>query len=314
MKVPDDKDVFSWLEEDVKPVVDERIADVLSLYDRTEVQEYHVGTGGKRWRPGLVILMGNICSVEDYKILNMAAGIEMIHNFTLLHDDIIDGDERRRNELVAWKKFGRNRAIIAGDSLLTLGIGGVTMNGGGKLAEIATDYIQRIYDGQMMDMEFDRRRSVSTGEYMEMAKKKTGLLLELALRAPQVASGKRFDLGDFHMLGPAFQIRDDLLDFESGKGRERIGNDVRAGKRNLMVVHADSDELYEILDKPFGETTQSDVEDAYRILKEKGSLEYAERKMKRMAESAAESLTSLPDCAERRKMEEMARFLVERNV
>jgi len=314
LNVPNSKDVFSWLREDVKPVIDERIAQVLSLYDKTEVQEYHIKTGGKRWRPGLVILMGNICDVEDHRMLNMAAGVEMIHNFTLLHDDIIDGDEARRNKPAAWKKFGEDRAIIAGDSLLTLGIGGVSMNEGGDLARMTTDYVQRIYDGQMMDMEFDERRDVSVEEYMEMAEKKTGLLLELALKAPQVASGKRFDLGDFHMLGPAFQIRDDLLDFETGKGRKNVGNDVRAGKRSLMVVHADSDELYEILDKPFGETTQSDVEDAYRILRERGSLKYAGKRMKEMAKSATDSLASLPDCAEKEKMKEMAKFLVERDV
>ena len=115
------------------------------------------------------------------------------------------------------------------------------------------------------------------------------------------------------MLGPAFQIRDDLLDFEEGKGREKTGNDVREGKRTLMVVHADNEKLYDILDKPFNETTEEDIERAKEILETEGSFDYARQKMEQMANKAISSLDDLPDCREKDKLREFGLFLVRRD-
>lgn len=312
IEIPRDIDLFAWLQEEVKPKIDERIEEVLSAYEYTESQEYHIKTGGKRWRPGLTMLIGSLCDLDLSTTIKIGSGIEMIHNFTLIHDDIMDGDEKRRGEPTVWKKFGRGPAIVSGDSLLILGVGEVTADGGPKLAKIVTDRVQQVCEGQQMDLNFENRRDVTVDEYMRMVRKKTGSLLEMCLEAPQVISGKSFELDDYSLLGPAFQIRDDLLDFEVGKGREKIGNDVRAGKRSLMVVHANSEEIYDILDKNFAETTEGDVQRVHQKLKEEKSIDFAEAKMEELARRALDSLSQLPEGNEKRMLEEMARFLIRR--
>jgi len=302
--------IFDWLQEEVKPVVDERIKEKISPYKFSSPLIYHIETGGKRWRPGLTFIMGSLCGVSSEELLDVAAGIELLHNFTLIHDDVIDGDGYRRNKPTVWMKYGKDSAINYGDMMFAQAIRAFP----GEVRDEATETALEIFRGQQMDLNFRERNDVTVDEYMEMIQGKTGELLNLCLEAPQVMSQTKFSLEDYSLLGPAFQIRDDLLDFEEGKGRKRIGNDVKEGKRSLMVVHANSEEVYRILDKPVEDTTEEDVEYVKEKLEEKGSMDFARSKMRDLCKKAVNSLKELPESEEKDMLEKFANFLVEREV
>jgi geranylgeranyl diphosphate synthase type I len=302
--------VFDWLQDEVKPTVDEWIQNRLSSFDYADRLWYPISTGGKRWRPGLALLVAQLCGLDEDDGLDIAAGTELLHNFTLVHDDVMDGDEQRRGEPAVWVKYGKESAINLGDMMFAEAIICLTS----VTWEAALETVVQITQGQQMDLDFEDRRDISVDEYLTMVERKTGALLDLCVRAPQVVAGIDIGLEGYSSLGPAFQIRDDLLDFEPGKGRKHVGNDIRAGKRTLMVVHADDDRLYDILDKPFDSTTPEDVNRARAILEEHGSMEFAHDTMTELADQALTSLEVLPESDERAKLRGLGAFLIERGV
>jgi len=302
--------IFNWLQEEVKPVVDEKIKEEISPYEFSSPLVYHIETGGKRWRPGLTFIMGSLCGIPSEDLLDVAAGIELLHNFTLIHDDVMDGDEHRRNKPTVWKRYGKDSAINYGDMMFAQAVRAFPK----EIRDEAIETALEIFRGQQMDLDFRERRDVGVDEYMEMVQGKTGELLNLCLKAPQIISQAEFSPRKYSLLGPAFQIRDDLLDFEEGKGRKRIGNDVREGKRSLMVVHAGSEDVYRILDKPPEDTTERDVEHVREMLEERGSMDFARSKMRELCEKAVDSLKELPESEGKDMLEEFANFLVEREV
>lgn len=302
--------VFVWLQQEVKPTVDEQIQQWLEEFDYADRLWYPVGTGGKRIRPGIVLLVAEMADVPHEDAIDIAAGVELLHNFTLVHDDIIDGDERRRDEPTLWKKYGEASAINLGDMMFAKAI----LCFPEQARSIALDTVIEVTNGEQMDIDFADRRDITVEEYMTMVTRKTGALLDLCVDAPLALSDSDLDLEGFQSLGPAFQIRDDLLDFQEGKGRKHIGNDVRAGKRTLMVVHADSERVYDILDKPFEETTDEDIQEVLDIFEAEGSIEFAERKMNELTTEALEAITDLPESPAQEKLEELGRFIAERDI
>lgn len=302
--------VFTWLQNEVKPTVDRRLRDWLDEFEYADRLWYPISTGGKRIRPGLVLLVSDIADVPDELALDIAAGVELLHNFTLVHDDLIDGDELRRGEPTMWAKYGRGSAINLGDMMFAKAI----LCFPGETRDLALGTVVEVTHGEQMDIDFEDRRDISVEEYMQMVQKKTGALLELCVDAPLSVVDVEFDLERYASLGPAFQIRDDLLDFQSGKGRKKVGNDVRAGKRTLMTVHANDDRIYDILDKPFEETTEADVREVKDILEAQGSTEFARRKMRELTEEALDSLDDLPKSEARSQLAELGKFLVERDI
>ncbi|ERJ06288.1 Bifunctional short-chain isoprenyl diphosphate synthase protein [Halorhabdus tiamatea SARL4B] len=306
----DEDDVFAWLQDEVKPTVDARIQEWLEEFEYAERLWYPVATGGKRIRPGLVFLVSEIVDVPREDALDIAAGVELLHNFTLVHDDIIDGDEYRRGEPTLWAKHGEGSAINLGDMMFAKAI----LCFPPETRDLALDTVITVTNGEQMDIDFADRRDITVEEYMTMVRRKTGALLELCVDAPLALAETDLDLDGFTSLGPAFQIRDDLLDFQEGKGREKIGNDVRAGKRTLMVVHADDDRVYDILDKPFEETTDEDVQEVMEILEAEGSMDFAEQQMNDLIDEARAAIAALPDSPGREKLEALGRFITERDV
>jgi len=301
--------VWNLLEE-VRPKIDRFIKDHFSDYVFSEEALYHLNAGGKRWRPALMMVFGRICDVNDMDLIPLASVCELLHNLTLIHDDVMDRDEYRRNQLTVWKKFGAEKAITVGDGMFGSCISYLSEYPP-EIIKLYGEALAEVAEGQYMDLDM-LGRYPSEHEYMEMVEKKTGALIDLSIEVPQVLSEKNFQIENFHLIGSAFQIQDDILDFEEGKGRKKVGNDVRAGKRTIMAIHANSDEVYSVLDKPFDQTTETDVEIVKRIFEEKGSFDHANNVKKQMARKAKESLEALPESEERDLLEAGCKFTIER--
>jgi geranylgeranyl diphosphate synthase type I len=214
------------------------------------------GIGGKLLRPGLVLAAataavgggsggggsgGGLGPAADPAVLASAAAIELAHNFTLLHDDVIDRDHTRRHRPTAWTVFGAENAILAGDAMLALALRMV----GGEAASRLAECVIEICDGQYEDCAFERRDDVTLDECMVMAGKKTGALLgcacalgALAVRAdpPAVAALDLFG----REIGMAFQLTDDLLGIwgDPAVTGKPVGSDLSARKKSLPVVAA----------------------------------------------------------------------------
>jgi geranylgeranyl diphosphate synthase type I len=202
------------------------------------------GNGGKLLRPGLVLAAAAAVGgerVADPAVVAAAAAVELAHNFTLLHDDVIDRDHTRRHRPTAWTVFGAENAILAGDAMLALALRLV----GGEAASRLAECVIEICDGQYEDCAFEQRDDVTLEECLAMAGKKTGALLgcacalgALAMRADPLTVAAMDLFG--REIGMAFQLTDDLLGIwgDPALTGKPVGSDLSARKKSLPVVAA----------------------------------------------------------------------------
>ncbi|MCH5214824.1 MAG: polyprenyl synthetase family protein [Muribaculaceae bacterium] len=211
---------------------------------------YALTSGGKRLRPGLVMMVaesyGGASALEACQ--KAAAGIEMFHNFTLLHDDVMDKSEKRRGHDSVWYKWNANTAILSGDTMLTLATKLVTEVPDDKLRRVIdtfNDMALEVYEGQQLDLDFETSETINSDTYIEMIRKKTGALLGAAAGIGAIlgnASDKEIGLMTTfgEMLGIAFQIQDDWLDTygDSATFGKPIGGDILNDKKTFLLVKA----------------------------------------------------------------------------
>ena len=183
--------------------------------------KYTLESGGKRLRPVLLLSVFSALSRrEPSEAINQALAVEMFHNFTLLHDDVMDNADLRRGRPTVHRRWNENAAILSGDTMLTMASQLLAMCPPEKLPELCrvfNDTAIGVYQGQQLDMEFERRNDVSVSEYLEMIKLKTSVLLAGACALGAVMAGAseadRTHLYNYGLaLGIAFQLRDDWLD------------------------------------------------------------------------------------------------------
>lgn len=215
-----------------------------SLY---EPQSYILSNAGKRVRPILTMLGCGICGEDIHKSLPAALAIELLHNFTLIHDDIMDQAVSRRGEPTVHIKWDLPSAILSGDSMFVRSFAELH-----RLPEktdfrwahqVFVDGINKVCEGQALDMEFEERAEVTTEEYMEMISGKTAALTSVALQLGGIvanASGSAVEkLGLIgKSLGIAFQIQDDYLDLyaDQEKFGKKRGGDIFEGKKTFLMV------------------------------------------------------------------------------
>ena len=209
---------------------------------------YSLEMGGKRLRPVLVLLAYNMFSETVQKAVPAAIAIEVFHNFTLLHDDIMDKAEVRRNRPTVHKKFSENSAILSGDAMAFLSyryLYECKSENLNEVCELFTNTAIEVCEGQQYDMEFETRMDVAEEEYLEMIRLKTAVLLACSLKTGALLAnaGEKVaeQLYDFGInLGLAFQLQDDLLDSfgdQSSFGK-KIGGDILANKKTFLSINA----------------------------------------------------------------------------
>ena len=210
--------------------------------------EYVLSPGGKRIRPVLMLMAYNLYRDDVEAIFDPATAIEVYHNYTLLHDDLMDRADMRRGKATVHKVWNDNAAILSGDAMLVLAYQ--------YMARVKTDCLKPVMDlfsqtaleiceGQQLDMEFETRHDVTEEEYIEMIRLKTSVLLAASLKIGALlgdaSSADANALYDFGMhMGVAFQLKDDWLDVygDSAVFGKKIGGDILCNKKTYMLIQA----------------------------------------------------------------------------
>lgn len=216
---------------------------------------YILSIGGKRFRPCLTIMAHSLFSDDIEPVINPALGLEIFHNFTLLHDDIMDNAAMRRNSPTVHTKWNQNTAILSGDSMLILAYQLISQTHTDILSKVLKLFNQtalEVCEGQQLDMNFEKLSDVSIDQYLEMIRLKTAVLIAASLAMGGITAHAATDdienLYQFGLnIGIAFQLQDDYLDIfaENEQFGKTIGGDIVANKKTFLIIsalqHADSD-------------------------------------------------------------------------
>ena len=210
--------------------------------------KYSLESKGKRYRPIIVHLAGRSFKSDPDELMKISLGIELLHNFTLIHDDIMDSDDTRRNVPTLHKKFDISSAILAGDGIFTISqlILISLEHHSTKLSQKYNEVVLEICEGQALDKEFEDQGEIELDAYIDMVKKKTGALLGACLCLPAIMQGessvkveKLYNVGK--CLGVAFQLQDDIFEIfgdEEVIGKS-LGSDIIANKKTAIALIAD---------------------------------------------------------------------------
>lgn len=210
--------------------------------------KYVLSLGGKRIRPVLMLLGYNMYKDDPERIMMQAVALETYHNYTLLHDDLMDNADVRRGNMTVHKKWDANTAILSGDSMLVVAYQRMAACEVSKLKpviDLFTETALEIGDGQQYDMDFEHRTDVTEDEYIEMIRLKTSVLLACALKigailadAPATDADNLYKFGE--QIGLAFQLQDDLLDVYGDPKvfGKKIGGDITSNKKTYMLINA----------------------------------------------------------------------------
>ena len=210
--------------------------------------KYVLSLGGKRIRPVLMLMAYDLYREDMASILPTALGLEMYHNYTLLHDDVMDRADMRRGKPTVHKVWDENTAILSGDAMLVLAyqlMGQARPEHLKAVMDLFTETALEIGEGQQYDMEFEHRMDVCEEEYIEMIRLKTSVLLACALKmgalqaeAPAADADLLYRFGE--NMGLAFQLQDDLLDVYGDPKTfgKQIGGDILEGKKTYMLINA----------------------------------------------------------------------------
>jgi geranylgeranyl diphosphate synthase type II len=278
-----------------------------SLY---EPANYILEAGGKRIRPVLVLCACEAVGGKKEDAVHAAAGLEILHNFTLVHDDIMDHASARRGRPTVHTKWDANVAILAGDVLLGLAYRALLQSNTASIQELSsifTEGVVEVCEGQAYDKEFETRKRVTIDEYLLMIRKKTGTMVAVAMEVGAIlgngSAGERAALKSYgELVGEAFQVQDDLLDVVADEKQfgKVIGGDIVEGKKTFLLITAlrrakgeDKRLLQKLVQD--GGVSKGKVDRIRRIFLSTGAVEAAEFQIANDIAKAKEQLKVLND-------------------
>ncbi len=297
----------------------------VSMY---EAGRYVLDAGGKRVRPLLTLFSCDAVGGTWRHALPAALAVEILHNFTLVHDDIMDASDSRRGRATVHKKWNDNIAILVGDALIAVAYHSLLESKSERLEEITslfTDGLLEVCEGQTFDMEFEQMYDVTVDHYLNMIEKKTGALLRIAAaiggvignaNAKQIRALHKF--GTF--LGLAFQIQDDLLDVTADLSKlgKPIHNDIKTGKRTFLLLYANehaSDSQKSVLRQVFDRTVSSakKIDEVLDIYTQTKAADAARDAVAHYTSKAEDCLARLPENVGRDNLRSFAKMLLGRD-
>jgi len=327
----DVKEILGSYSSDIIATIEDELG-VITPNNLQEASIYLTKAGGKMLRPALCLITAEAVGGQKENALKAGSAIELIHTFSLIHDDIMDDDDMRRGMPSVHKVWGEDVAILAGDTLFSKAFEIIIGSNqeltspaqiNNALATVA-DACVKICEGQALDMGFEDRFDVTEDEYMEMIFKKTGALIAAATKVGAIMGGASDEVVDAmyeygRLIGLAFQIQDDYLDLASDEETlgKPIGSDIGKGKMTIIAINGlssagdDSEKLLEILKDE--NNSQADIDLAIEILTKCGAIEYARNLALNSVKQAKEVLEILPDSSSKQVLVDIADFVLERN-
>ncbi|MCY7422172.1 MAG: polyprenyl synthetase family protein [Chitinophagaceae bacterium] len=297
-------------------------AEPASLY---QPGQYFLNIGGKRIRPVLCLMGNELFDTITPDAYHVATAIELFHNFTLIHDDIMDKAPLRRSMETVHTKFGENTALLAGDVMLIKAYDHINKVGKHihKILHLFNKTASQVCEGQQLDMDFEKMASVGLPDYLRMIELKTSVLIASSLEMGAVlggaGEGNARHLYEFgRNLGIAFQVQDDYLDAfgDPEKFGKQVGGDIVANKKTFLMIHAlevaPENEKARLLQLLEG-NEEDKVEQVLTIFKNCGVDEWAIELKDKYLTSAYQHLEDIAVVSNRKKpLVELARFLVQR--
>ncbi len=288
-----------------------------------KASRYLVDAGGKRLRPAVLILAAEAVGSNLKSVLPAAVAVELVHNFTLIHDDIMDRDDIRRGKPAVHMIWGEAGAILAGDTLYSKAFEILSKVENEplrilKCMDVLSKTCTEICEGQWLDIDFEKREKVTKKEYIEMVEKKTSVLYAAAAKIGALLGGASDELADAlseygRLIGIGFQMYDDVLDMvtpEEVLGKVR-GSDLMEGKHTLIVIDAfEKGVKLDIFGK--GKVTKEETEEAVRILTECGSIDYVKDLAISYINAGKAKLNVLRDCPEKELLLQIADYMISR--
>jgi octaprenyl-diphosphate synthase len=289
----------------------------------TEVCTYVLGSNGKRIRPAMCLLAYHACGGKDpAKAIDVGAALELIHNATLVHDDINDQGELRRGAKAAYKRYSIGKSIVAGDFLFALGfklIGGASHT----IVEYLVEASSAMGAGEFDQKDFEHNPEVAESDYMRIIEEKTARLIECAAKSGAYLAGadvKTIEtVGLFaYKTGMAFQIIDDTLDVIGDKAAtgKDIGSDILEGKPTLPIIYAIQDKVHgekirNIFESPCLEW--EDVSEAIDLIEKTDAIPRCLEKAKLIVKDALFLLDDLVDSVYKKGLSDLAEYIVSRD-
>ncbi|MEN9699382.1 MAG: hypothetical protein RLZZ301_580 [Bacteroidota bacterium] len=310
------------------------IEDAISVYELPtrpanlyEPLRYFLKLGGKRMRPMLTLMAAKANGVGVEKAMPAALAVELFHNFSLIHDDIMDAAPLRRSQATVHEKWNANIAILSGDVLLVKAYEQLATYQEGplvKLLHLFNKTAIEVCEGQQMDMDFETQTEVSAAAYLEMIRLKTSVLVGCALQMGALIGGANDALAAQYytfgeQLGLAFQIQDDLLDAygDPSKVGKQVGGDILANKKTLLSITA-FEQANEVQRKQLFKLQtvthpSQKVADTLSLFEQLQVARLCKIKMQQHQELAMKALDQIERVQDQRELRALADFLFERN-
>lgn len=296
-----------------------------SLYDPAE---YFIGLGGKRIRPVVCLMANELFDEINPDAFHVATAIELFHNFTLIHDDIMDKAPLRRGMQTVHEKFGDSTALLAGDVMLVVAydyLNKISSSYLHKIIRLFNTTAKQVCEGQQLDMDFEKLDSVHFDEYINMIALKTSVLIAVSLQMGAVlggaGEGNQQHLYEFGKnLGIAFQIQDDYLDAfgDPVKFGKKQGGDITSNKKTFLMIHAlESGSVTQVkeLKKLVQENPDDKVDKVLNIFRECGVDQWASDLKEKYISAAYQHLEDIAVLKARKEpLRQLAQFLVQREI
>jgi len=303
--------------------VDHFPAEPNTLYDPNR---YFLQLGGKRVRPVLCVMGNELFDVINPDVWQVANAIELFHNFTLIHDDIMDHAPLRRGMQTVHEKYGQSTALLAGDVMLVKAydyLNSISIDYSRKILYLFNKTAREVCEGQQEDMDFEKQREVGFEEYLNMINLKTSVLLAASLQMGAILGGASernqkllYEFG--RKLGLAFQVQDDYLDAfgDPEKFGKQVGGDIKSNKKTFLLIYAlqvaspqQKEKLFDLIQSN-AENKVSQVLEIFRACKVD---EWAAALKEKFMQEAFQHLDDIAVIAKRKEpLKQLARYLVQR--
>ncbi|HNH36677.1 MAG TPA: octaprenyl diphosphate synthase [Rhodocyclaceae bacterium] len=316
--------LFSLIADDMKAVdgvIRARLHSEVALV--RQVAEYIIAAGGKRMRPGLVLLVAGAFGYRGTAHHELAAVVEFIHTATLLHDDVVDESDLRRGRETANALFGNAASVLVGDFLYSRAFQMMVSVGSMRVMEVLSEATNVIAEGEVLQLMNCHNADIGVEEYLQVIRFKTAKLFEAAARLGGIVAGAdratEDALGNYGMhLGTAFQLVDDILDYSGAEADtgKHLGDDLAEGKPTLPLIHAmrvGSAAEAEVVRRAIVEGGRDAFPEVLAAIRATGALEEARRRARDEAEIARGAIAGLPPSQYRDVLLELPSFAVARN-